>query len=367
MHGNVKMKKVLFFGSSKGIGLTYHLAIASKYFSKIEDIDFTLISGNKEQFPGLFNFVKTNNVKHITIEGIDEKQNFFKIIGEFLSLIKREQYDVIHCQTNTHLLYAIFAKIFNNHNILYSVNSYNTGSNKFIIFITSFLMSIVFNMFKIKVITLSSNTHKHFMKYFVKSTIIPLGFELQIKDRTYNLKNINIIYVAKFHPHKRQALLISALKEILLENHDVYLILPGDGKELQKCKDLVKKQGIQDKVVFPGWIGRKELYNIYLNSHLAVVVSKSETFGHTIVEPMFFGLPVISFPVGIAPDIIKDGINGFLVKNFDELVEKVGWFVKNREKIEEFGKNSLELASKNLSWDNIAHLYRNYLMTINKP
>jgi|GEM_PF-3503728 len=366
MHANDKIKKVLFFGSSRGIGLTYHLAVASKYFSKLEGIDFTLISGNREQFPGLFDIVKQSNVKHITIEGIDEKNNFFKRIGEFLKLVKTNHYDIIHCQTNTHLLYAIVSHIFFGSKVIYSVNSYNNGSNKFVIFITSLIMSIVFKLFKVNVITLSSSTKKHFEKYLVKSSLIPLGFEPKIKERSYDFINFNIIYVAKFHPHKRHAWLISALKEIMREYKDINLILPGDGKELNFCKNLAKKYGIYDRVIFPGWIGREQLYNLYLKSHVAIVISKSETFGHTIVEPMFFGLPVISTPVGIAVDIIKDGINGFIVSygDLNKIAEKVIWFYHNREKIKELGQNALKSSLEMLSWEKIANLYRNYVINL---
>jgi len=358
--------KVLFFGSSKGIGLTYHLAVASKYFSKLEGIDFTLISGSREQFPGLFTTVKENGVKHIVIEGIDEKENFFKRIREFLNIVKRERYNVIHCQTNTHLLYAIIAKFFYGSRVVYSVNAYNHGSSKFVIFITSLAMSFVFHLCKINVITLSTNTRKHFEKYLVKSTFIPLGFEPQIKERKYDFTNFNIIYVAKFHPHKKQDLLISVLKEILLKYDDIYLILPGDGENLQVCKELAKKCGISDKIIFPGWIGRKQLYDLYLKSHLAIVISKAETFGHTIVEPMFFGLPVISTPVGIANDIIKNGVNGFIVNHgsFDEIVEKILWFYNNKEKVVEFGQEAIKFATEMLSWEKVSNLYGSYIMNI---
>ncbi len=125
-----------------------------------------------------------------------------------------------------------------------------------------------------------------------------------VQSEKYNLRTFNLIDVAKFHSPKKHTLLISTLKEILLENPNVYLILPGDRKELQKFKDLAAKYGILDKVIFPGWIGIEKLYDFYIHSHLAIVVSKAETFGHTIVEPMFFGLSIISTPVGIALVII---------------------------------------------------------------
>jgi glycosyltransferase involved in cell wall biosynthesis len=48
-----------------------------------------------------------------------------------------------------------------------------------------------------------------------------------------------------------------------------------------------------------------------------------ESFGRTTIEALSKGVPVIGFPMGATSAFVKDGVNGFIVKTFDELVEAV--------------------------------------------
>jgi glycosyltransferase involved in cell wall biosynthesis len=55
-----------------------------------------------------------------------------------------------------------------------------------------------------------------------------------------------------------------------------------------------------------------------------------EAFGYVLIEAMSCGTPIIAFPNGSVPEIVKDGITGFLVKDTDEMVSAI----KNIEKID---------------------------------
>jgi len=82
------MRKILYFGSSKGIGLTYHLTKAAKYFHKLEGIELEVVSGVKEQSPALFDELTKNNVPCKKIKGIDEIEHFNASHREFLNYVK---------------------------------------------------------------------------------------------------------------------------------------------------------------------------------------------------------------------------------------------------------------------------------------
>jgi len=326
-----KNKKLLYFASSKKIGLTYHLTIASKYFSKIEEIDYILISGNSEQFEGLFRILKENNIKYNTFEGIDEIRNFFRNIILFLKYIRKEQFDVIYAQTNVHLLYAILGKIFCKTKIIFTIHSHRHGEQ-----VKSTLMSIVLslilNIFADKVISLSSTEKKHWIRYLLKTDFITLGFELpNFVGKKWDENMLYVVYPAVFTKRKEHHWLLEALIPILKEYPDIILVLPGKGPTLEICKNIVKKHKLSHKVIFPGWVDKAKLNNYMSKANLAVVASKSELGGHCIVEPLFYSLPVISTPVGIASDVIKDNYNGFIINYNDKktLQEKMLYFYNN--------------------------------------
>ena len=58
-------------------------------------------------------------------------------------------------------------------------------------------------------------------------------------------------------------------------------------------------------------------------SALLFPINWSEPFGIVLIEAMASGLPVVAYPLGSVPEIIEDGVSGFLVKNVDDAVKAV--------------------------------------------
>lgn len=98
-----------------------------------------------------------------------------------------------------------------------------------------------------------------------------------------------------------------------LHRGDVKLMLAGDGPEIDRIHQLCIDLGIAENVVFMGRVLRRELMGHMKNALCSVVLSKNETFGHCILEPLQLGVPVLSTPTGIAPTIISDFVNGFTI------------------------------------------------------
>lgn len=61
-----------------------------------------------------------------------------------------------------------------------------------------------------------------------------------------------------------------------------------------------------------------------------LITSRYEGFSLSLIEAMSQGLIPISFPVGIAPEIIPNGENGFVVKTIEEAEEKINILLKNK-------------------------------------
>jgi len=360
------MRKILYFGSSKGIGLTYHLTKAAKYFHKLEGIELEVVSGVKEQFPGLFDELTKNNVPYKKIKGIDEIEHFNVSHRKFLNYVKSLSPDIIHTQTNTHFLHSVLAKYRpkSNFKIFHTIHGYHHGAFLESIYMSA-ITSIVLNMFADKVFVCSTFVKKHFKKFLLNKTyLLPLGYELKEKKAMgKNLSNIKIVYLAKFHKAKGHLWLLKALNPILTANSDVNVVLPGDGETLEKCKRFVYHNNIDSQVEFTGWIDRENIEAVLAEASIAIIPSRTETFGHNIVEPMFFKMPVISTKTGIAPDIIRDGYNGYLVDYRDTggLRDKINKLINNRARIKEMGNNAFNTVKRKLNWQTIAFEYKEYL------
>jgi glycosyltransferase involved in cell wall biosynthesis len=59
-------------------------------------------------------------------------------------------------------------------------------------------------------------------------------------------------------------------------------------------------------------------------SALLVPIRWEEPFGLTVIEAMLSGTPVIAFRRGAMPELIVDGVTGFLCNTEDEMVEAAG-------------------------------------------
>ncbi len=89
------------------------------------------------------------------------------------------------------------------------------------------------------------------------------------------------------------------------------LLVVGKG-DARKYTQMAKALGIADRVRFMGQV-TSDIERIYLGSDLFLLMSQFDTFGLVVLEAMAAGLPVVvSRHVG-AKDIIRDGVNGFVV------------------------------------------------------
>ena len=109
----------------------------------------------------------------------------------------------------------------------------------------------------------------------------------------------------------------------------------------------MEKHGLDKRVFFLGFVSQKELPSIYVISDAVVFPSLyDETWARAVNEAMACGLPIIaSRKVGATGDIVRDGINGFVVKEGDveELADKMRLLVTDRELRKKMGEASKEI------------------------
>ena len=156
----------------------------------------------------------------------------------------------------------------------------------------------------------------------VASAAVP-AFSSREARRQWGLERDHVVFgtVGRALPVKGWDVLIEAFAAIHGEFPLSRLLLVGSttAREEQpfraRLDALLKSRGIDHAVVFTG-----HLTNI--NGALAamdafVVPSRAEGFSLALVEALTAGLPVVSTRVGIAPDIMTDGVHGLLVERHD--------------------------------------------------
>lgn len=132
--------------------------------------------------------------------------------------------------------------------------------------------------------------------------------ELEIPEGAFVL-----LYPAEFSSRKNQAMLLRVLAML---PRDVYLLLPGDGALLDRCKALAAELGVQDRVRFPGQVSDMGCW--YQAADCAVSSSRSEGLPFNIMEAMHCSLPVVASAIKGHEDLVTPGETGFLFPSDDE-------------------------------------------------
>ena len=314
---NSNMKRIIFFTSSHKIGLTGQLTEQALCFTKMGQGEFLFISGENEQFPGLFKKLEQNKVPHATITGIDEHADFSRLVREFRDIAVQFRPDFVTVQTNWQLAIAVLARILFglNYSLVYAIHGYR-HNYRFRSIIARFLIGTALYIFSNHVIAPSRFLKKQFGFLKEKIKVIFIGEGSALFDN-HPLPSFSgtqrFIFAGMFRPGKNQQLLIRVLKQYMDKsgNRDVELYLPGKGELLDNCRALARELGLEDKIFFPGFLNRAEMLALYLRCQYAFAPTNVETFGHCIVEPFVLGRVVLTRHIGVADDIIRHGETGF--------------------------------------------------------
>jgi glycosyltransferase involved in cell wall biosynthesis len=87
----------------------------------------------------------------------------------------------------------------------------------------------------------------------------------------------------------------------------------GEGPTLETVRASAKAAGLAERCVFRGRVTHEEVLAAMSHAAITVVPSRSEAFGLVNIESMAVGTPVIASAVGGIPEILRDGVDGYLV------------------------------------------------------
>ena len=160
------------------------------------------------------------------------------------------------------------------------------------------------------------------------SLIDPLA-DLTI-DETVNRQN-KLVCVGRLHPAKGQDVLIKALAILKRSLPDLSIEFIGDGPLKETCLQLAKELKVEDACIFLGALRHEEVLTRMALAAATVVPSRSEAFGLVNIESLAVGTPVVAARVGGIVEVIRDGVDGFLVSPNDPnaFAEKLNLILSN--------------------------------------
>jgi len=296
--------------------------------------------------------------KHkISFERSPFKINNLRAILQLKKIIDKEKFDIIHCHTpmgsvvtrlaamqarkkGTNVIYTAHGFHFYkgapllNWFLFYSVEKYLSKYTDTLITINEEDYNLAKSKFK-----------KTNVEYVPGVGIEPKKFDIEItkqdKDKLREELNLSkndfvMIYPAELSERKRQLWLIDTLKELLKENQDMHLLLPGKDSLKGECHKLVRELNLEKQIHLLGY--RTDIKKILRISNVALSSAKQEGLPVNLMEAMYVGIPIVASDCRGNRDLVQNNKNGFII----DLEDK-----------ENFCKKIIDIKQKRVNFDSI--------------
>lgn len=259
-----------------------------------------------------------------------------KAYKELKKIIRKENYDVIHCNTPmggivTRLAARNARK--NGTKVYYTAHGFHfykgAPRKNWVVF---YPVEKYFSRFTDKLITITDEDNRLATKKFCCSVerIHGVGVNEQRynavgendkilirKQMGYTSKQKIILCVGELLSNKNQTMAIDAMQEIVKKYPDTLLILAGNGPEKEKLQSAIHERKLEDNVKLIGYVTNLQDYQHIAD--VAVSCSKREGLPLNIVEAMLSGTPVVASYNRGHRELIDDCVNGYLVNINDYL------------------------------------------------
>jgi glycosyltransferase involved in cell wall biosynthesis len=176
-----------------------------------------------------------------------------------------------------------------------------------------------------------------------------------LKSQLFTLsKTPTVVYAGRLVPEKGVDILLRAFAQIKIRVPESQLLIAGDGAEKENLENLSHNLGLTNSVKWLGYLPQEEMEQKFEGAWVQVVPSQwAEPFGNVTTEAMMRGTAVIASAVGAQPEIVVDGVTGFLVSPGDvsALGNNLTLLLSNRQLATEMGQNGRDHALNHFSED----------------
>ena len=274
------------------------------------------------------------------------------------NVIDKEQITIVHSH---HRMAALYAELVAPKSVVKVANAHNTFTDK------KKLTQLAYR--NTKVIAVGEMVKKNLTEYFgipeeqvyvIHNAVKPFDgkiapVEILYKERANG--NVLIGNIGRLSEQKGVTYFIEAA-EITAKTHpEARFIIVGDGEEREKLYAQVKAKSLQDRVVFLGY--RNDIQNVMSQLDFVVLSSLWEGLPLTPIEAYSVGKTVIGTAVDGTTEIIRDGVDGYLVepRNPMQLAEKMNELIENPEMWDNMGIQAIKRYQDEFSFEKLSERY----------
>ena len=313
----------------------------------------------------LVGILEARGIRHRLLDIRTKSELSPKVAASILPLkriIAEEKIDLLHAHTRVSQVTSFFASAIAGTGFVSTCHGYFKPR----------LSRRLFDTWGKKVIAISGAVERHLADDFriTKSRIrlVHNGIDLSRFSKDYSagdkarVKKLQglgegpvIGTMGRLSPVKGQRYLVEAMKSVISKRADAQCLIVGRGGEEPALRQLALSAGISERICFAGcpW----EDVPLYLSCmDIFVLPSVEEGLGLALLEAMARSLPCIGSDTGGIRDIIKEGINGLLVKPQDSglLAKTILMLLEDKKLAHNLAAQGREEVKKNFSSDKMA-------------
>ena len=345
---NIAAKKVGSFSiasicASKNVGFEYHLAANFRASSVAQ------MKEDEENY----------NIKlhQIDFERNPLSINNYKAYKQMLSLIKNENFDIVHCNTPIGgLIGRVVAKKVGVNKVIYQAHGFHfyKGAPLFNRTIIKWAEMIMAHWTD-EIITINHEDYEAALNFKLKNNgkvyYVPgVGintqeyFDIQVDKRKIREQlglmedDVICISMGDLIDRKNYKTAIQAIA--LANDKKIHYLICGQGPELENLTQLVKDLQLEQQVHFLGF--RTDIKELLKISDIFLFTTKQEGLPRSMMEAMASGLPCIASKIRGNVDLLENNVGGYLISYNDviECADKIKYLSKNKDV-----RNSFSLAN----------------------
>ena len=161
-------------------------------------------------------------------------------------------------------------------------------------------------------------------------------------------KEYDLIFIGRLESNKGIGLFLEAVRNLKHQISDIKCLIVGDGSLGNDIKSKIDNWRLQDNVLLHGWAkDQQEIAELINKSKILVMPSYNEGGPRVVVEAMACGVPVLATPVGIVPDLLRNGLGGEIIAwDADDIARRVSKLLEDHRGYQKYSQSGLEMAKQ---------------------
>lgn len=186
----------------------------------------------------------------------------------------------------------------------------------------------------------------------------------EIEQVLHTPKRYDLAFCARLVPNKGLIAVIDAVASMPTAT----LVIVGDGPMRKQAEERVRALRLEERVTFTGWLPTHvDALKAVASARIFVMNSTSEGGPRSAVEAMALGLPILTTSVGLMPELVQDGVQGFFVDgSAKDLAMKTEVLLQDAALVASMGRTAMQVMDR-FEKKSAVKMYADFLQSFARP